>query len=299
MWLAIDRLGGQAIMWLFQHSCDITSPQIRHLVNNVDEDVILLGTSRCNAHYVPSIISDTLGMSVYNGGIDGSGSLYVQYMALCHILSHHTPKVVCLEVQRGFLENDDEALTTTSFFAPYFGRCPQADSVFRMAGTYWPYKLSHLYRYNARVLPNITGLFVNRWTDEDHGYVPKPPAPSIPILFTIARDSDSALEERACANENQKSYAERFVNLCRNHDIFLVFTVSPELTVINSDYYAQWQSIADRWQVPMLNYHSKQLFTDHPEYFHDNIHLWDRGARTFSPVFAHDLKALYNSRHSQ
>ena len=148
----------------------------------------------------------------------------------------------------------------------------------------------------ALAMAHVHGMGAKRWCLASSLFIN---IALLPILFTIARDSDSALEERACANENQNSCAERFVSLCHNQGIFLVFTVSPELTVIDSDYYAQWQSIADRRHVPMLNYHAQQLFTDHPEYFHDNVHLWDRGARAFSPIFAHDLKALCSSHHSQ
>ena len=80
----VDRVGGMAMWWVNQHTRDISGPKIKYLVNEVHEDVILMGTSRCNLHYVPSIISDTLGMSVYNGGIDASNNIYAHYIMLCH-----------------------------------------------------------------------------------------------------------------------------------------------------------------------------------------------------------------------
>ena len=53
---AVDRIGGQVMWWVNQHTQDISGPKLRHLANDVNEDVIFLGTSRCNFHYVPSIL---------------------------------------------------------------------------------------------------------------------------------------------------------------------------------------------------------------------------------------------------
>ena len=79
---ALDRLGGKVMQWVNQHTHDVSGPKIRYLVEDVREDVVLMGTSRCNFHYVPSIISDSIGMSVYNGGIGGSDNIYAHYIAL-------------------------------------------------------------------------------------------------------------------------------------------------------------------------------------------------------------------------
>ena len=93
----VDRIGGQLMWWVNQHTKDVSGPKIKYLINEVHEDVLLLGTSRCNLHYVPSIMQDSLGMSVYNGGIDASHCIYAHYFIFNHVLEHYTPKVVCVE----------------------------------------------------------------------------------------------------------------------------------------------------------------------------------------------------------
>ena len=52
----VDRIGGLLMGWVNRHTSDITAPKIKYLVNDVDEEVLFMGTSRCNFHYVPSII---------------------------------------------------------------------------------------------------------------------------------------------------------------------------------------------------------------------------------------------------
>ena len=73
---AVDRAGGFAMQWVYNNTDNYIAEKIRYLADEADEDVILLGTSRCNFHYVSTILGDSLGMTVYNGGVDGSESIF-------------------------------------------------------------------------------------------------------------------------------------------------------------------------------------------------------------------------------
>lgn len=284
IWLIFDRTGSEVMWWLNQHSQDNTSSKIKHIVEGVSEDVIMMGTSRCNGHYVPPIISDTLHMSVYNAGIDGSDNIFAQYMALCYILHRHTPKVVCLEVQNSFLEEEEDSYHTTGYFAPYFGNNAAADSIYHLAGTYWQYKLSHLYRYNTKVLANITGQIVNHSCDE-HGYTPNPmPANRVEL--------SKWPNEYFHVNTEKKAYMERFIQACREKNVFLCFVISPSYSVVDSSYYALLKDFAANHHVPLFDYHTSGLYLDKPDYFRDSSHLWDKSAKEYSSIFASDLKQL-------
>lgn len=280
---ALDRLGGKVMQWVNQHTHDVSGPKIRYLVEDVREDVVLMGTSRCNFHYVPSIISDSIGMSVYNGGIGGSDNIYAHYIALCYILAHHTPKIVCLDVATNDFAVQDDPLRTISFFAPYFGRNAAVDTIFREAGTYDAYRLSHLYRYNAKAVPNLAGLIMSRQEKADHGYVPL----ARPMHFS---EKLGEKEGQKKIDEKKITYVRRFIALCREHGIQLVFSISPSYTIVVPTYYDALKCEAHRYGVPFLDYHSAGLFLDHPEYFRDNSHLWDEGAKLFSEKFAGDFR---------
>ena len=280
-----DRLGGVAMWWVNQHTQDISGPKMKYLVNEVHEDVLLLGTSRCNLHYVPSILMDSLGMSVYNGGIDASNCIYAHYYILNHILAHHTPKVICLEVMTSDYARQADAFETTSFFAPYVGKNDCADSIFREAGTYWTYRLSHLYRYNAKAVSNMGGLLLNKQSEGEHGYLPI----ARPAHFP---DKPEKQETPAECDSLKLHYLRKFITLCRERDIKLVFMVSPAYRVASADLYDVLKEVASEYEIPFLDYHSQGLYLDHPEYFKDKSHLWDKGARLYTAVFAHDLKRI-------
>lgn len=282
---AVDRFGGMIMWWVNQHTHDVSGPKIKYLVNDVREDVLLMGTSRCNCHYVPSILSDSLGLSVYNGGIDASDNIYAHYLMLNHILAIHKPKVICLEVMSSDFNEQADPFNTVTFFAPYFGINEGADSIFRIAGKYWKYRISHLYRYNAKAASNLAGLAINRHEGGDNGYIPFPQPAHYPNYLEHSDTPESV-------DSLKLKYVQKFINLCHENEIKLVFMVSPMYTKINDDYYDVLKTIATLNEIPFLDYHKEGLYHDHPEYFKDPFHLWDRGARLYSSVFASDLKRI-------
>jgi hypothetical protein len=284
----IDRIGGMAMWWVNQHTHDVSGPKIKYLVNDVSEDVVLMGTSRCHLQYVPSIISDSLGMSVYNGGIDASNNIYAHYIMLNLMLERHTPKVICLDVMTNDFDKLKNPFLTVSFFSPYFGKNEHVDSIFRLAGTYWKYQISHLYRYNAKSVSNIVGLAVSRQTGEDHGYIPNPKP-----IYTL--DSLRYRKIKLKKDSLKIEYVQRFVSLCKKRGVKLIFVVSPMYSRVDADRYDVLKSLAKQNGVPFLNYHTAGLFWDHPEYFRDYKHLWDEGARAFSSIFSSDLKKILDS----
>lgn len=286
MLFLVDRIGGKIMWWVNQHTNDLSGPKIKYLADNINEDVVLMGTSRCNHHYVPSIISDSIGMTVYNGGIDASECIYAHYYLLNLMLTHHVPKLICLDMMREDYACKDDAFVSTSFFAPYIGRNNRADSIFRHAGSYWPYRLCHLYRYNAKAVSNIGGLLVDRQQDNDNGYIPLSSPRSHPkIGYSHTLNNIDTLK---CL------YIQKFIDICKSNDIRLVFVVSPQYSFSDKDLYDTLKNIAGDNNIPFLDYHTSGLFLEHPEYYMDQYHLCDKGARFFTTIFAEDLKNIIN-----
>ena len=263
--------------------------KIRYIVENVREDVVLFGTSRSIHHYMPSIIIDSIHKSVYNGGISDSDNIYSHYILLNYMLAHHKPEVVCLELMpKDYSIQDDNPFGKISFFAPWIGLSERADSVYRVAGTYWGYALSHLYRYNAKGVEALGGLVTNHRYGEDHGY------------FTAEGSPDKSLsletEKYPKGVDSLKlDYVQRFIDLCHANGIKVVFTISPRYSIVPPDLYAPLKDIAAKNGVPCLDYHSSGLFHDHQEYFRDSGHMLEEGAKVYSAIFAGDLKRVLSA----
>lgn len=286
----VDRVGEKVMWWINQNTSDVSGPKLKYMVNQANEDVIMLGASRCSRHYVSSILSDSLGMSVYNAGIDASENIYSHYITLNMILSHHTPKMVCLELMRDDYALEANSFTSVSFFAPYIGIDNAIDSVFMDSGNYWPYMFCHLYRYNAKAISNIGGFFVNKQQHNDNGYIPIPQPYSFP-------DKLNTMHTIHNVDTLKLQYIQRFINQCKSRNIELVFTVSPQYMYAEKDLYDVLKNVAQDNNIPFFDYHSQGLYIDHPEYFKDIMHLWDKGARLYSSVFAHDLKEYLDQKN--
>ena len=283
--LVADRLGGMAMRVAASRSNDVLSPKLRYIADSVHEDVVLLGASRCHHHYVPSVMAKVLGLSVYNAGVGGSDNIFSHYIVLRHILQRHTPRLVVLEVMTTDYSQQADPFATVSYFAPLFGRCAAADSVYHLCGSHWKYALSHLYRYNAKAPATLWGLVLNRQRDHDHGYMPLA-TPACPPTEEPAADAPRQVDSL------KLSYLRRFIALCRERGAEVVLTVSPRLTRVKPSHYDVLRSLARHCGVGFLDYHTPGLYLDRPDLFRDASHLCDNGARRFSTLVAGDLKAF-------
>ena len=207
--LLIDQIIGKIMWWVNQHTQEHACTKIRHMVNDVDTPILLMGTSRCHQHYVSSIIRDSVGMRVYNGGINSSDNIFAHYILLNLILQRYHPQIICLEVSINDFHKQEASFNSVGYFAPYFGHCEQSDSVFRLANLYWQYKIFRMFRYNAKATSSIAGLFAAPAYIPEDGYVPQPrPDYSInykPLAMEFSSEIDSIKIE----------FLQKFISICK------------------------------------------------------------------------------------
>lgn len=275
----IDR-GGAAIMHRVHYSSNDTSaPKLRYLADSCSADILILGTSRANCHYVPDSISRYTGMTVYNGGIDASENIYSHYFMLCQVLTHHTPRLVILELMPADFYRQQHPFTSLGFFAPYIGRSQAADSVFRESGNYLLYKISRLYRYNSKAVSNLGGLILPPSRKNESGFLPLPVSGGSKNLQLNKERTDREIDSL------KLSYLGRFVNKCRESGIELIFTVSPCFSIADSSLYAPLREYAVNQGIPLYDYHTTGLFHNRPDLFRDRLHLNEQGAREFTGTY--------------
>lgn len=282
----VDRIGGTIMLQVNKKSKEVLAPKLQYLKNDIHENVVLIGNSRCHHHYIPSILEDTLKMSVYNAGMGGADNIYSDYIVLCHLLNRCKPKVICLEVSPSDYNMEKNSFSATRFFAPLFGN-DKADSIYRLAGNYHEYRISHLYRYNAKAASNLWGLVINRQKNADKGYMPLPKPNQFPTK-AYKEEGDTIVDQQ------KLECLDRFCSLCKSNGIKLIFTVSPKFTKVGGSYYGILKDFAIERGIPFMDYHTCGLYLNRPHYFKDHVHLWDKGAKMFSKTFAHDLKNIIN-----
>lgn len=291
----VDRGGGYVMRIIHEHSDDVTAPKLRSIASTVDAEVIIMGTSRANCHYIPRIMEPRIGKSVYNAGIDGSKNIYAHYFALCLLLGHHIPDVICLELMSADYRPQQDSFSGLSFFAPYIGYSDDADSLFRVAGKYSLYRLSHLYRFNSKSVSNIAGS-IKRKTQDEKGFIPSPDGMIHDRL--ICSDEDNPKDGKFEIDSLKLEYLSKFADRCAEKGVKLIFTMSPAYTVADTALYTPIKKLAAEKSIPVMDYHTAGLFHDHPEYFHDLRHLNIPGAKAYSQVFAEDLRKIIGGLRS-
>lgn len=283
-----DRLISRLLSDNMKYSNDRRIAKLLYETTDISEDVILMGSSRCEHHYVSSILADSLGCTVYNCGWANS-RIYSYYYLLHQILRVHTPRLICLEVKTSDWlcedENGNGRMFVVYHYAPFFGRVDEADELFRDLGDYALFKLSSIYRYNADMSEYLSAVLRRKPCpkDENGGYVPMPyPDTELRKLITSRIDRPY--------NSLKIKYFERFMELCKKHDIAVVICMSPYYSHTSEDLYSVPREIAERYGAAVFDYHSAGLFLDHTEYFRDHLHLNAEGARVYTSIFARDLK---------
>lgn len=279
----VDRIGSKICDVIHKNSDGITASKYRHLFNNCDEDMILLGTSRCEAHYVSSIISDSLGIKVYNGGIDASDNIFSHYSTLCLTLRHHTPRFIGLELSHTDFAEMPDPFNTMSYLAPYIGQDEKVDNIFRIAGSYWKYQISHLYRYNAKIMADFAGYVIPYGENFQNGYLKK----DKPTMAPYKKDT---MPSAYHVDTLKVQYLNKFVSKCKDKNIQLFCMISPSYDKAEATTYSFLHDWAKENGILLLDFHTSGLFSDEPEMFYDNRHLCDDGAVRYTRIFVHALK---------
>ena len=91
--LVLVVLGDWAVgSWLrhaFAHTSHDEIGRLNYISDSVTADIVVLGSSRALHHYVPSIITDSTGLSCYNCGFENEGIVF--HYALLRQLQQRVP----------------------------------------------------------------------------------------------------------------------------------------------------------------------------------------------------------------
>lgn len=145
---AIDFSFGIVCRYLIQNSKGGLTEKINYTTTSLDEEVVIMGSSRAAHHYVSQILADSLNVSVYNAGFEGNG-IIAAYGFLENIIEYHKPKVILYDLSGYDVHVDDNSKYLTHLKEHY---SPVVRNVFADIDPVSPYKLySNFYRYNSNL----------------------------------------------------------------------------------------------------------------------------------------------------
>lgn len=252
----------------------------------VKSDVVIIGASEVQHSYIPKILSEKLGMSVYNCGNDGS-RFYYQNVMINGILNRYTPKKIIWSVSPNFLTSSPEDTDRLSRLNPFYHENELCRQALMTKSKYELVKLlSQCYAYNSRLFPFISKLFSADPLSKENGY-----SPLYEKGKSLERKSREWKNEAYC--EEFRDVMESTVKLCKEKGVDLILILTPryeyeEHSDITS--YKEMKKMVAKYNLQFIEdlYHDPELMK--AEYFMDVAHLNHEGAKLFNAKLAERIK---------
>ena len=131
--IAFDQIGGAIFHFLYFKEKSGPNAETTFTFTRMHADGIILGSSRGRRNYNPKILSDSLGIEVYNAGHDGQTIFYEQAI-IRMALARYTPKLVVLDLNPEEMYYKDVHYDRLNVLAPYYKDYPEVRSIYLLKG---------------------------------------------------------------------------------------------------------------------------------------------------------------------
>jgi hypothetical protein len=265
-----------------------------------EPQILVLGSSRAQFHFVPSVFTKKLGLTAYNAGLKGQDFLYAVMLYDLWKRRHPPPKILVLSIDIESLIPRETEINTAHIVAPYLDESPLVREILYSDG---PFKriqyLSSTYRFNGVVLSLAKHAF-NRPPPSYDGFAvgtgALEPASETGVLNALDQDRTAAEMAKVPFSPQKVGYLRALAEeTARNGTrLFLVHT-----PIFRQDEVAHrvW---VDKLQATLAGMPGVQFLviciTTHPElftrpelYFNLN-HLNPTGAEILTGLLAEEIK---------
>lgn len=281
---AVDVVAGKVFGYIQASEAKGRTGVECHVCKALDEEVLIMGSSRASHHYVPQILEDSLGLSCFNGGQDGNG-IVMQYGRWKMLSERKVPKLIVYDIEPSFdmVENDNERYIDR--LKPFAGdktvRAYMA-SLFPMEGLKL---MSSMYRYNYKFLEILSDCVVSPTIQQ--GYIPLKGHIRQEMIEAKSESTMARLEVDAVKLE----YLEKLISEVQGAGCRIVLVSSPYWKGHTQTDFSSIEALAEKYGVAFLNYDESDL-AGNPDYFADSMHLNDDGANEFTKDLVTKLKAI-------
>ncbi len=280
---AADFTVGKILKYFYTRQSSGWEYATRYSAEETKADVLIFGASRAQQQYIPTYFEDTLHLTSYNVGRDGT-SFFYHYAMLQAVLKRYTPKVIVLDCEYAALKASPTSYERLSLLLPLYNDHPEMRSVINLRSPFEKYKLiSCIYPYNSMLFKiAVANLESNKKEKEDiKGYMPLHNSLKQPIKtfdYTAPYELDSI----------KVNMLNAFVDECIQKNIKLYFVCPPYyMKTIGTDYsLAVTQQIAEQKKIPFIDYSKDTFYFNRPQLFDDTVHLNMTGSKMFSAEIA-------------
>lgn len=262
--LAIDGLTGKQYVAAISATEDAT------------EEVAIIGSSRASHHYDPRILTDCLGLTAHNYGLEGQ-NIYADATITAMLMRHakRKPRMVIIDLSEPDIcdvpgWNTDHL----DLFFPYASE-PAVDSL--LSDVLDPRELffvrhSALYRHNSRLIE-----YIRKDTTRTDGFSPLQGQWDAP-------PEDVKQGQPYRVDPRKVEYLEKAIKTCTANGADIVLAISPNYRRLPKEqlWVKTVEEVARRHNTPFLYFEQDEQFLAHPEWFREPYHLNATGAAVFT-----------------
>ena len=279
---------GKTCEWLQLHAKGGQMKCITQAALVQESDIIIMGSSRANHHYVSSVLANSLGMSVYNAGVDGNGIVLASGL-YAMMSSRYSPKLIIYDVEPAFDINvyseDDNNTRYIGSLRPYFDNNKVRNIITRVDPVERYKNVSFMFRYNSKIFDLLKDQLVVGEYVED-GFVP--------LEGTMIKEPAIKSKGEPSATDKLKlEFFEEFVAMLSKSETRLIVIASPKYGAVTSEVFKPVKEICNKYGVEFLDFYYAPVFQKR-DYFKEQMHLNEAGAKYFSVFLSLQLKNKLN-----
>lgn len=276
--LILDRGIGMILKHFYFRQVFGRESKVTYVIDSTVADIIILGSSRANHHYVPEVFESRFHQSCYNAGSEGNYILY-SYAIFKAIVQRYSPKMLIFDVRPYELGNIKSEYERLSLLLPYYQKHPEIKQVIDLQGPLEKFKqFSAIYSFNSMIFQIVGGnLELNKFRKQDlKGYIP---------LFGKMKQEKIETWDLSDIkiDENKVNFLKDIISTCKERGIKLVFVYSP-MWIINPESSCNniISDLCSESGVDYIDMSNDSTFMNRTDYFEDSSHLNNTGAMVFS-----------------
>lgn len=282
----LDYAIGRALNYFYFKETAGDHYRTTYAMEKTNADILVVGSSRANHHYVPEIFEDSLKMNFYNAGRDANGIFY-QSTLLKSVLRRYSPKLIIVDYFGDFGKNEN-VMESPQTVLPYYRTHEEVKQSVIQRGFAEKIKmLSAIYPYNSIVLSIAMGNLKSNRNLDIKGY--------IPLYEEWQSELDSVKDTRIIEIDSGKiEHFRELLAITKKSDARVLIVFSPIFQKAETRHEIDiCKQICVDEKITFWDYSRDTLFLNDRHLFRDQFHLNDKGARIFSEKLVKRIKSEF------
>lgn len=292
--VVLDLVVGQCFDFLRSKARGGQTYKNEYILNHCEDDILILGSSRADHHYVPVVLEDSLGLSCFNAGEMGCGIIpaYIRYRVVSERVK---PRLVLYEVTPNF-----DYLYQDEGYTQYLGSIRQYAQNRIVKDVYLDFSdnlekirlLSYMYCNNSKIIGNVKDIFCQK--NAFKGYEPLYGK----IMNSNFPSSIKQEPEPAKGVDSLKyKYVEQLIVQTKIDGVPLVFIISPSIDDgYNDKEFEIAFDLCEKYRIPILDNRHLDGFVNNMELFQDYTHLNHTGAIAYTKDIVKQIRQYVISK---